>query len=276
MTSVRNRFINRVIITVYEPLARGISAGYKTGMTNVLENILHRLEKLGLAPSAASLEAGLSADAIRNVQRTYQRTGKVNVTLETLEKLAPVLETTVTALIEGDENVPQRQSSSEVTPIRPRLVPVPIVGRAAAGLFYEVDSLDQSALEVMHLPPDDKFPQARQMAFVVQGDSMNDLKPRPLLPGDKVICVAYEDVASILPVIQGMVVVVQRTRDGGHTIEWSVKQVELQPEKTIFHPRSTNLKHKPILISRDALSDDGTRVEILAVVRRVVTDLPLS
>jgi len=245
-------------------------------MGNVLVNILDRLEEVGLTASAASLEAGLSADAIRNIQRTYQRTGKVNVTLETLQRLAPVLQTTVGALIDSDDETPSRTSSSEVTPIRPRLVPVPIVGRAAAGLFYEVDSLDQSSLEVIHLPPDDKFPQARQMAFDVQGDSMNDLKPRPLLPGDKVICVAYDDVADILPIIQGMVVVVQRTRDGGQTIEWSVKQVELQPEKTIFHPRSTNPKHKPIVINRDFQSDDGTSVEILAVVRRIVTDLPLS
>ncbi|NEK55241.1 phage repressor protein, partial [Rhizobium leguminosarum] len=86
--------------------------------------------------------------------------------------------------------------------------------------------------------------------------------------------VSYEDVAYDAPLRDGMVVVVERTRDGGQTREWSVKQIELYQDRTEFHPRSTNPKHKPIIVPRDPSADQGTVVEIIGLVRRVVNDLP--
>lgn len=247
-------------------------------MENFLERIEERLRFLRISASAACVAAGLSPDAIRNLQRTAKQGKTPNVTLETLHKLAPVLQTTVAWLIgeEGASNAENDNNQDTVHAIRPRLIPVPIVGRAAAGHFYEADEFDQSDLEKLYLPPDEKFPRARQMAFVVDGDSMNDLKPKPLYPGDKAICVAYEDVADMVPVIQGMVVVVQRSRDGGHTREWSIKQVEMQAGKTFFQPRSTNARHKPIVVDRDFQAEEGVTVEIIALVRRIVSDLPIS
>lgn len=105
---------------------------------------------------------------------------------------------------------------------------------------------------------------------------MTDLKPRPILPGDRVICVAYEDVAHLVPLRDGMVVVVERTRDAGQFREWSVKQIELYQGRTEFHPRSTNAKHKPIVIDHDASADNGVAVEIIGLVRRIVNEVPLS
>lgn len=156
------------------------------------------------------------------------------------------------------------------------LVPVPLVGKTEAGSFREVDEFDQSEQEFISLPPDDRFPGARQLAFDVEGDSMNALKPRPIFPGDRAVGVAYEDVAHEATLRDGMVVVVQRTRDGGHTREWSIKQVEIYEDRTEFHPRSSNSKHKPIVITRDMHADEGTAVEIIMLVRRIVNDLPLS
>ena len=103
---------------------------------------------------------------------------------------------------------------------------------------------------------------------------MNNLRPRPILEGDRVVGVSYEDVAHEAVLRDGMVVIVERTRDGGHTREWSVKQVEIYQGRTEFHPRSTNARHKPIVVERDMFADDGTQVEIIALVRRVVNDLP--
>lgn len=166
------------------------------------------------------------------------------------------------------------QSELHLVPPGP-LTPAVVAGRVAAGIFREVDDLDQSEAERVWETPDEKFPHARRMAFDVEGDSMNQLKPRPIMEGDRLICVAFEDVADRVRIRDGLVVVVERTRDGGHTREWSVKQVELYEDRIEFHPRSTNPAHKPIVVKRDAQADDGVQVEIIALVRAVRNEFPL-
>lgn len=154
-------------------------------------------------------------------------------------------------------------------------LPVRVIGKVAAGIFREVDETDQSERRRILEVSDERFPNARRMAFEVEGDSMNQLEPRPILAGDTLICVAFEDVAKQVKIRDGMVVVVERTRDGGHTREWSVKQVELYEDRIEFHPRSSNPAHKPIVVQRDASADVGVRVEIIGLVRRATSEFPL-
>ncbi|MCY1557506.1 hypothetical protein D9M68_943600 [compost metagenome] len=71
-----------------------------------------------------------------------------------------------------------------------------------------------------------------------------------------------------------MVVVVERTRDGGHTREWSVKQVEFYQDRIEFHPRSTDPKWKPIVVKHEDDQDDGVSVTILALVTQILNTLP--
>ncbi|MCA0343838.1 MAG: XRE family transcriptional regulator [Proteobacteria bacterium] len=149
-----------------------------------------------------------------------------------------------------------------------------IAGVVAAGVFREVDEFDQSERVEIALPRDERFPHARQLVFDCSGDSMNDLKPRPILSGDRLVCIDYSDVEHLVELKSGMVVVVQRERDGGHFREWSVKQIELYPDRTEFHPRSTNPKHKPIVIQRDHDVDDGVTVQVIGLVRRVMNEMP--
>ncbi len=164
---------------------------------------------------------------------------------------------------------------TELRMIDERVGPVIVNGKTAAGVFRVVDDFDQSAPEKIWEAVDPQFPHARRMAFDVEGDSMNNLKPRPIMEGDRLICVAFEDVAHQVRVRDGLVVVVERTREGGHTREWSVKQIELYDDRTEFCPRSTNPTHKPIVIKRDAKADDGVVVEIIALVRSIKNDLAL-
>ncbi|MBO9589567.1 helix-turn-helix transcriptional regulator [Devosia sp.] len=155
------------------------------------------------------------------------------------------------------------------------LLPVVVNGKVAAGVYREANEFDQSAPERVWEPPDERFPNARRMAWDVEGNSMDRLEPRPILPGDRIIGVAYEDVAQQVRIKDGLVVVVERTRDGGHTREWSVKQIELYEDRIEFHPRSSDKSLKPIVVKRDAQADDGVSVEIIALVRSVRNDLPL-
>lgn len=151
------------------------------------------------------------------------------------------------------------------------LAPLPVAGRVAAGVFLEVDDLDQSEVKWLSLPPDPQFPHARRMAFDVEGDSMNNLRPRPILDGDRAVCLAFEDIADQIKIRNGMVVVVQRTRDGGHTREWSLKQIEYFEDRIEFCPRSTNPKYRPIVVNHDYQADEGVEVEIIALLRNVIS-----
>jgi transcriptional regulator with XRE-family HTH domain len=162
----------------------------------------------------------------------------------------------------------------EARPASPQTAPVRKAGTVEAGAFREVDELDQSEPDEMYIEPDKRFPNARRMYFEVMGDSMNDLRPTPIVPGAKCICVAFEDVAHELQLRDGMIVVVQRSRDGGHFREWSVKQIAMFEDRVEFLPRSTNPRHKPIVVDRNHDADDGVAVEVIAIVRRIVNDIP--
>ena len=154
-----------------------------------------------------------------------------------------------------------------------RLLPVTVVGPVQAGAFIPIDEFDQSEPEVFYEPADPEFPRARRTAFDVIGDSMNRLEPSPILPGSRVIGVNYDDIG--IPLRDNMVVVVQQERDAGHLREWSVKQIELQDEHIVFHPRSSNSRHKPIIVPRNLRADDGRQVRILALVREIKNRVPV-
>lgn len=162
---------------------------------------------------------------------------------------------------------------SNVVALRNRLVPVPIVGKVEAGAFREVDELEDTGEEpeLIFEEPDPDFPRAKRVAFTVEGDSMNAAVP-PLLEGYRLICVDFED--ADVPLSDGMTVVVQRTRDGGLTREWSVKEVELGETEISFCPRSTNPRHKPIVVPIDAEPDDSTVVQVIAIARSVSASIP--
>ncbi|NTG86165.1 peptidase S24 [Agrobacterium rhizogenes] len=175
---------------------------------------------------------------------------------------------------DSDEASPSQPAISDVTLNRVGMVAGRVAGVVEAGTFREVDEFDQSEPVEIILPRDEKFPNARQIVFDVAGDSMNDLSPRPIFPGDRLVCISYDDVEHLVELRSGMVVVVQRERDGGHFREWSVKQLELFGDRAEFHPRSTNAKHKPIIVQRDRDADDGVTIEVIALVRRVMNDMP--
>jgi transcriptional regulator with XRE-family HTH domain len=252
--------------------------------SQIYARIERRLAKLGKSERGAAVEAKLSDSAIRNIKEGKSSSPR----LDTVWKLAPVLETTVEWLAFGigpeetgqstvDRTNPPQQLTSEIDPSNSKLVPVPIIGPVEAGAFREAPEYERDDLQYIAEPPDREFPHARMIGFDVSGDSMNDLKPRPLLPGDRVIGLDFHDIDSQVILRDGMVVVIEQTRDGGHTREWSVKQLEIHEDRYEFHPRSTNKRHKPIVVPnkvfRDPSEDDGRQVRILALVRRVTTNL---
>ncbi|MFC5423021.1 LexA family protein [Bosea eneae] len=223
--------------------------------------------------SQAELARQLTASLGRSIDRAA-----VNKMASGQRKIAADEMLAITRLLkkpdESDKIQEPERLPLEIRPSTSPLVPVRKAGRVEAGAFRAQEDLgDWDEAETTLDIRDSKFPNARHLSFDVEGDSMNALKPRPILGGDTVSCVAYEDVDTQAPLRDGMVVVVERTRFGGQEREWSIKQLELYADRVEFHPRSTNPKHKPIVVKRDPGADDGTKVEIIALVRRVTNEL---
>ncbi len=197
--------------------------------------------------------------------------GERGMTERTINLAAKAFGVPPSALLDEDASE-EDLGETELVPASERVIPVPVVGTVEAGTFRAIEDISQEAPEFVLVTPDPDHPNARITAFDVAGDSMNALKPRPIFPGDRLIGINFEDLENRVPLRDGMVVVVERLRDGGHIREWSVKQVELYEDRIEFHPRSTNPKHKPIVIKRDLEADDGQVVSILAIVRRVTNE----
>ena len=228
----------------------------------MLERIRERLAATGKSERGAAKEAGLSGSTIRNI-----REGKVaSPRLETLRRLAPVLDTSVEWLAFGTEGeggpaaTPVYAASlsydpSEDTP----LVKAPVRGILEAGAFRPVEDLLHVPPMVEAVPRDSEYPDASLVIFEVAGNSMNTLTPYPILPGARVIALDYSDPRGRLPLRDGMVVVLERTTHDGSLRELSAKQIELYDDRIEFCPRSINPRHRPIAVPRDSRRRTGGR-----------------
>ncbi|HEY8358650.1 MAG TPA: XRE family transcriptional regulator [Ramlibacter sp.] len=220
------------------------------------------------------------ADALGISRATVNRLANDHAKLkrDRAEELAPLLGVTPEDLmlnrlpwLDATNIAP---GAAEVTKSKRPLNAAVVRATVEAGAWREVDEFDQSEADWVAVPPDDKYPDATQELYIVSGDSMNDLKPTPIMPGARLLCVRYDDIAGRTPLTDGLIVVVQRTRDGGHIRELSVKEVHFFEDRIEFRPRSTNPRHKPIVIEHDNWEDDGMEIAVAALVRDVLYKMP--
>ncbi len=68
----------------------------------IVARIEQRLRVVRLSAAKASMRAGLSADAIRNLQRAARDHPERGASTNTISRLAPILGTTASWLLEGD------------------------------------------------------------------------------------------------------------------------------------------------------------------------------
>lgn len=235
-------------------------------MKNWWDRLQDAIDELGWNKAELARRSHISYDRINKYLRGDVEQPRGDV----LATLAAAIGRSLLWLRDGIED----GAPAEATAALSGLVAATVVGRAQAGAWLEVDEFDQSELEHIALPPDPRFPNAQLLVFDVSGDSMNALKPHPILPGSRVVGVAYDDVASQVPLRDGLVVVVERSRDGGHSRELSVKQVEFYGDRIEFHPRSSNPKHRPIVVEHDAWADGGVTIRVAALVRQTINDMP--
>lgn len=229
----------------------------------------HRLQQaiddLGWSKAELQRRSGISYDSINKYLRGEVDNPRGNV----LDKLAETIGRPTLWLKEGIGSEPQ---SPELT--RRAGGTAPVVATVEAGAWREVDELDQDNGEWITIPADDKYPDATQRVYDVSGDSMNKLEPIPITNGSRIVAIDYDEIASRVPLRDGLIVVVQRSRNGGQERELTVKQVAWFGDRIEFQPRSTNAKHKPIVVEHDNWEDDGIQIAVVGLVRDIIHRLP--
>ena len=171
---------------------------YRPMLQEILERINKRLEVVGISAAAASAKAGLSKDAIRNIQRAVEQGKEGGASTQTILKLAPVLKTSGSWLLEGigaeDDDLG-----------------VPLMGRVGAGAEIEPDyeQVPPEGLDRVHVP----FPIPDEMvAFQVVGESQYPVYK------DGSIIVVYREQKRPVEAFYGLEAAV-RTTDGRRFIK---------------------------------------------------------
>lgn len=237
---------------------------------DIRERIQERLNDLGKSPRAASLDGGMGADGIRDLMRRPND----SPTMETIEKLAKGLNTTAAWLaFESGPKTLRPSSGGDLIGANSSFTLAKIDSAVKAGAFLRANAFDDDLGEVISAPRDPDYPFARQVAYRVEGDSMNEAKPRPIRNGDFIICAAWEDLD--LEPRDGQLVVVQQSLSDGQLRERSVKSLRLYADRAELVPMSSNPKHEPIVVPRDFQPNDGREVKILALVRYIFENQPI-
>lgn len=200
-------------------------------MRDVLQRIEERLSALDLTPRAASLKAGLSGDAIRNLQRAVAEGGRKGVTTRTINQLAPALQTTPGWLLTGEGD-----GTTDF---------VPVVGYVSAGSVAVLYDVGQGNLDMVPAP---KNSTPHTVAAEVRGDSLGPVLDGWLVFYDDVRSPVTEDLIGALCVVglpDGRVMVKELKRAGdGHfhllsntseaplldqEVEWAAKVTNMAP-----------------------------------------------
>lgn len=232
---------------------------------NQLAYLRRVMERTGLAPTALAQAAGVASTTLTRPLNDPDYPFEIsNRTIKKVEA--------ATGIPYANHSTAPSASSRELT--RRTSGYAPVVATVEAGAWREVNELDQEDMEWVTVPADDKYPDATQRVFDVSGDSMNRLEPYPITNGSRIVAIDYDDIASRVPLRDGLVVVVQRSRNGGQERELTVKQVAWFDDRIEFQPRSSNPKHKPIVVEHDNWVDNGVEVAIVGLVRDIIHRLP--
>lgn len=148
-------------------------------LPGVLRRIERRLKELDISADAASRKAG-KRDAIRNMKRAV-KDGRRGVNTDTIAALAPVLQTSVAALLgERPLSLGKRPSAGAQNDTG---ATVPLVGYVGAGAAAHYYAVAQGALDDVPAP-DDSTPDT--VAVEVRGESLGPLFDRWLVFYDRV------------------------------------------------------------------------------------------
>ena len=229
---------------------------YRSMLAEVLQRVEARLRAVKMSAASASAAAGLSKDAIRNMQRAARTNPDHGVSTRTISALAPVLNTTIGWLMTGDGD-PSQQGDTRIVPNF-----LSVRHRVQAGTWYEQDHfIDELPASPQPVAPDPRFAEWPQWLEEVVGDSIN-LK---IAPGG--FAHVVDAVAMGYAPRDGDWVVVERCRFGGGLCERTIKQISMGQNGVELWPRSTNPKWSAPVVIGDGLADEeDAQVAIVGLV----------
>lgn len=189
----------------------------------ILGRIFKRMHALGLSRNAVGVQAGLTRDIIRSIERGISSGRQRGVSSSTIEKLAPVLRTTPQWLLSGEgpedggdhvdveDHAPEPHTTRiemlpgniEIADVQPPRIQeftrdLPVLGTAAGSIVRQVEGfqLERDVVDYVRRPPA-LIGNSGAYAFYVTGISMvplhndrdlrfADPRQRPMI-GDSVV-----------------------------------------------------------------------------------------
>ncbi|MES0811357.1 S24 family peptidase [Roseibium sp. SCPC15] len=232
-------------------------------MNDTKQSLHERLQDLkersGLSLRAIAREMGYSqASSIqRYFSADYPETG---LPAPFISKLLNALPGKGTPAITREEILTLADGSvAEIQKKSPSLpeTGVPIVGEVAAGLWMEAALFETENAEESTISYDVRFPAQSQFVVRVRGESLNKIAAN----GDLLLCVDY--LAAGIEPKENDLVLVERSRDNGMTIERTAKRVIKLNGQSELMPESTDPRFQDTIIFREG-DFDHTEVKLKA------------
>ncbi len=235
---------------------------YQYGMSALKDlRVARNLTQAGLADLV-----GTSQPQIRRLEN-----GERQMTKEWAERLAPHLGVVPSALLFPEQraeavaealiNKIARASSTEQNSL------LNIKGEVAAGLWMEADLFDSEKVEKSNLIGGDKrFPLEYQYLLRIRGESLN----REAQDGDLILCLDYGQAG--FEIKSGDLIVVERSRDGGHTLERTAKRIFHHNGEIELRPESNDPRFQEPVVYNEH-SEEASEVRILAKVLHVISSV---
>lgn len=239
-------------------------AGSKKGVN--IPRIKQILAERGVSATRVAKEAGLGNAALNQMLNGIVDEPR----LSSLRKIAKALSVPLDEITHGyvnEDEISLSQSAAKNTKHQRRqsggrtsTTLTPVRGDVEAGVFRSIG--EQGGLEMLPVV-DVGLYGAAQFAYRVRGDSM-DLAG--LSDGTYAIAVEFSDLDEEL--VDGMVVIAERRSDNA-TVETAAWIIRLYPNRTEFHPHSSNPAHKPITVEGRLIGHGGPVSLIGRVVQSV-------
>lgn len=199
--------------------------------------IAERLNATKNPMKAASLAAGLGETFIRDALKRDKEPAHAN-----LQKL--------------------RESIGLSQPAPVSVQGLVVEGKAQAGAFLDISVFDEDYDKpILHAPRSTKFPEARQYALQIVGDSMNKVFP----DGSYVICANWADTGMRFK--HGTRLHVERHQ--GQLTEVTVKRLVIEEGNMFLEPESYNTAHKRLELHHDEYSDIVVKGVVVATYREM-------
>lgn len=144
--------------------------------------------------------------------------------------------------------------------------PLIIAGDVAAGMWLEASLFEAEHREETNFLPDRRWPANAQYMVRVRGESLNKIAQ----DGDLLLCIDY--LASGIEPKNGDLVIVERSRDMGATIERTAKRLIRHNGDIELRPESTDPRFQESVFYREG-DPDHTIVTVKAKVISVVRPL---